>query len=128
MNNRLIKFRTFDLEKAQMREVAAIEFIDEEVSAVQIYSKDKKSVHVREDDIILMQFTGLKDKNGKDIFEGDIVKAAPMDKDYGKVQIGFIDYFAPRFGVKVEGLGTIKFFEGRSEVIGNIYTNPELLK
>lgn len=66
----------------------------------------------------VMQYTGLKDKNGKEIYEGDIVKED--DK------VGVIEYHGSSFmGV----FGDERVLNGESdfEVIGNIYENPELL-
>ena len=62
----------------------------------------------------VMQYTGLKDKNGKEIYEGDIVRIA----GYGLYEVGypFITLFQSHFENDVE------------EIIGNIYENPELLK
>lgn len=75
--------------------------------------------------VILMQYTGLKDKNGKEIYEGDIVKA----EEY----VGFknltaeVIYNRGRFCLNT---GTIPedLLPELSEIIGNIYENPELLK
>ena len=80
---------------------------------------------------ILTQFTGLHDKNGKEIYEGDITnngvvvwnEALTWDSG-GSSHPGF--YFdAPRFD------GDLNYhtsFDDDTEVIGNIYENPELLK
>jgi uncharacterized phage protein (TIGR01671 family) len=69
----------------------------------------------------LMQYTGLKDKNGVEIYEGDIVRNTRCGG--GRSHIGEIT-ISPRSGVMV-GLWPIWF---DSEVIGNIHENPELLE
>ncbi len=71
------------------------------------------------EDIILMQFTGLKDKNGKEIYEGDIVH-------HGKNAVSPVEFHDGSFTV-----ATTSVMHRRSnelKVIGNIYENPELLK
>jgi uncharacterized phage protein (TIGR01671 family) len=78
---------------------------------------------------ILMQYTGLKDKNGKEIYKGDIVKN--LDGDVALVQwdedvVGFALYW-----IEDDGLvfGTWGSKDGPYlEVIGNFYENPELLE
>lgn len=85
-------------------------------------------------DILLMQCTGLKDINGKFIYEGDIIKYLyynperytkwivvfnPDTLEFGTRDYGYIGY---------QRLTSYSIFNNKVEVIGNIYENPELLK
>lgn len=72
------------------------------------------------------QFTGLCDKNGKKIFEGDIIKrvASPMVVVWNKDDASF---FAQYSNEELKLTNTL-FGSSRLEVIGNIYDNPELLE
>ena len=75
----------------------------------------------------LGQFTNLLDKNGKEIYEGDIVRWREFPKEVGEVK-----YDTDMFVVKLSDSeschlsGAFNF--GDYEVIGNVYENPELLK
>ena len=81
----------------------------------------------------LLQFTGLKDKNGKEIFEGDIVKASTtidgdqklMAVEWSVDRCNFSTYHPKINGGWFPNIrkDTYLFFE----VIGNIFENPELL-
>lgn len=91
------------------------------------------------EEIEVMQYTGLKDKNGKEIYEGDILKddikhilevkfgKLPLDKS-GACVCSFPAFYCKCYG----GLGRAPQHECQEigdwmEIIGNIYENPELL-
>jgi len=74
------------------------------------------------------QYTGLEDKNGKEIYEGDIIKCY----DFGITAIGIVVYKIDSFQIDWIKNGTrfnnyISVRIDKIEVIGNIFENPELL-
>lgn len=79
----------------------------------------------------ITEFTGVADKNGKKIFEGDIIKSCEYDDIYLVKYCADDNYPAfdvvPEMNVECNGLSHLHIVEG-IEVIGNIHDNPELLK
>ena len=88
---------------------------------------------------VFMQYTGLQDKNGKEIFEGDVVK---IEDYYENIRIGIIVFDSGTY--KLQNLGQNFYYqfgsdgeydwesienvdEDNIEIIGNLYENPELL-
>ncbi len=81
-------------------------------------------------DCEIMQFTGLHDKNGKEIYEGDIVKVHELsskDRLVNRTRQVYYDNDLMCFTLE-SGLCGYDLENYDLEVIGNIYENPELLK
>lgn len=110
--------------------------IDFKFNNIYLKIDDKYPLRTKFDDRKLMQCTGLKDKNGKLIYEGDIIKIEYYD--YGiKYRIGVVEWEDDGFCVtyhnakdtKVSGCSLVDIVNGdKQEVISNIYENPELLE
>ena len=134
MNNRVIKFRAWDKLKKKM---LVPDFINKEGKAC--LPNDNWSNEI-------MQFTGLHDKNGKEIYEGDIIlntyrgrnqkqeiywKSSEVSKGYDNAPDlkGFqstIGKWAYRKLSNEKGM-TLALYSGKYEVIGNIHQHPQLI-
>lgn len=73
----------------------------------------------------IMQFTGLLDKNGKEIYEGDIVKGSGFT---GEILFTDFAWMVHRFDADGEVEETVIITDYKLEVIGNKFENPELLE
>jgi uncharacterized phage protein (TIGR01671 family) len=85
------------------------------------------------DEVALMQYTGLKDKNGKEIYEGDIIEAyfyydEDNDKKSPKNKKVFEVKYKVDAGRQFSGFDFFPSVFEYIEVIGNIYENPELVE
>ncbi len=124
MGHREIEFRAWDKDEKKMLEVGmlGINFARSHRSEMQDGSW---SVGTMDSGLGLMQYTGLKDKNGKEIYEGDVVKSVNdyIFEDEGVSAITWDTEYA---------CWTLKDYVPLGEhtdviVVGNIYENPELL-
>ena len=143
MNDRIYKFRAWDKHSKKMYSPEEIESIpnrSEEFEGVICLVNNSQVKHNLtgrytrlESCVEIMQFTGLKDKNNKEIFEGDIVSCyswfdgmdnKPEEKTNIVVEMKFDTTISEKWGGGPDG---VRRYED-IEVIGNIFENPELIK
>lgn len=112
---REIKFRAWDKDEKKLYAVRDVDFDTHTVTIAGVTS-NLGFYLTYPDRCILMQYTGLKDKNGKEIYEGDVVTA----RNVSGIAV-----------VKWEDGGFVApmsiFINKEMEIIGNIYENPNLL-
>lgn len=118
------KFRAWDEDSQKMN------------GNVEIYINKDKTIEVRskDDKTIVMQFTGLKDKNGKEIYEGDIINYKYSRHTSTQFVVKYNEFQATFVVVDNHNDLVYTFREladyiqlNSLEVIGNIYENKELL-
>lgn len=123
------KFRAWHKTWEEMGKVKRIRFDDDgNVTTVLFKGKDF-GTNTKIDEIELMQSTGLFDKNGKEVFVGDIIKCTRgclhevyIEKEYGGTYIGGMP------AIYLKGIREGDAWTGDEKIIGNIYENPELLE
>lgn len=129
------KYRAWYKEWKEMGRVGEIRFdLDGSVSVV-LFKGNYLDVSGPRKKIVLMQSTGLKDKNGKEIFEGDIIA---IEVDDTETPINARVFQNSKIGVLMfhvfednEDVPMVELLEDNSvafEIIGNVYENPELLE
>jgi uncharacterized phage protein (TIGR01671 family) len=130
---REFKFRLWSIEEKQFISPNILEVFDEsgDLTAFKYIKTGKLNpLYMPVENYIIQQYTGLTDKNGKEIFEGDII----IDTQKQKYEIIFDENHA-RYDLKVCGenkLSQTSYFtqiyeKKHIEVIGNIFEHPELL-
>ncbi|EAA0258435.1 hypothetical protein ABCH83_000045 [Listeria monocytogenes] len=129
---RAIGFRAFVKRKKKMLPVTDLCFNETEAVGVSGCGNAKCTLCVdwySFDDVVLMQYTGLKDKNGKKIFEGDIVNCKFFDRMVSDIAgvINFIDCVWAVSDFKNKRLYQLIDVDN-IEIIGNIHENSEILE
>ena len=123
MNN--LKFRAWDKANKEMLKIDVIDFFSEEIMVLE------DDFIMKFSDVVLMQSTGLFDKNGVEIFEGDIVRTYGNDYTpiYSKgiyMALNVSQIKLPKENWSFSTQFNIVWRDG-GEVIGNIYENKEML-
>ena len=124
---REIKFRAWVKEKKAIFEVILIDYVSKNVTY--ILEKIGHLLSIRDakfNEIELMQYTGLKDKNGKEIYEGDIVKF--LNGIFEVIWCNEKASFILKNKEYKEFLNFIYENNNGMEIVGNIYQNLELYK
>lgn len=140
---REIKFRAFYKPRRLMLNVLSIDFINQWVELECPYEdlEGGDNISAMFHEIELMQYTGVKDKNGVEIYEGDLFRSGPSYNERS-FRVNWEDEDARFLGIgygkdseRVPGEKYVcyvgvynKLKNNTVEVIGNIYENPELLE
>lgn len=121
------KFRAWDKAHEVMRNVLLIDFISRSIICE---TEDDRNIKLYDITYELMQSTGIKDKNGVEIYEGDIIHHAEKPNPFFNSPFEIIQARTGEWILDNYRGGTVLAFSQPEEleVIGNIYENPELLE
>ena len=123
---RTIKFRRYDFLENKMESIKTMNFdmkTNECIYTTNNFSNGSRSPSSSP----LLQFTGIKDKHGTEIYEGDIVRFADGEVSEVIFHCGcFMTKLKPGECIKLDFDAEPVWQDG--EVIGNVFQNPELLK
>lgn len=120
--NRNVKYRAWDKKRNAMCELTTNIFS----GAKTLMFND--AIEGLQEDYVFMEYTGLKDKAGKEIYEGDVIASIAYNGGlFDRREVKYVEHNADR------DFGTGGIFMGFNipgkniEIMGNIYENPELL-
>lgn len=123
--SREIKVRLYSKPAKKYIDYITVGFLN--TGELRSYSTENGFGPVLEDNYIVEQYTGLKDKSGKEIYEGDIIRYDAID-----YKVLWADYYAgfetKRLNSPWNNAGlTLHFLASVGRVIGNVHENKELL-
>ena len=133
----LLRFRAWVKNRKRMvfsDEILAIDYENKEIVTQQVLFESglavERDIYCHDfDEIEFMQSTGLFDKNGKEVFVGDIIKCTRgcphevyLEKEYGGTYVGGMP------AIYLKGIKEGYAWTGAEEILGNIYENPEMLE
>lgn len=120
-----LKFKVFFKVDGRIYEARSVDFLNKEVT---LWDKETAvNFEASFDEIELMQYTGVNDKNGKEIYTGFLVKWGLRTYKIC-FDCGFYMHDLSRINPEYPITKEFKEAPEEFEVIGNIYENPELLK
>lgn len=135
--SREIKFRAWLKDDKRMVEVRSIDF-HEEGNIITVNYNDIFGFEFNENEIELMQYTGLKDKNGKEIYEGDIIDIHQTvnGQSVFVIEVTNTGLVIPRYAFdknykyeyNIRELLEFDEYDKEIEIIGNVWENKELLE
>ena len=140
MNNKEIKFRIWDRQQRKFHTDAdwGISLRGNHIIGFSSHDSwnDDRGYKINlsnQDNLIVQQYTGLKDRNDKEIYEGDVVIIYTTDTETGECHSSIFEVYFDQsfcqFKIKTHsGCYTMSSVNTYGEVIGNIFENPELLK
>lgn len=144
--NREIKFRAWDAHENNMNYQGAIgagsssevinisfqgEMFLQNAFGLDMFGERNPTFGKSEERFSLMQYTGLKDKNGKEIYEGDIIISNHPIYENGTPSKNKVAFDKGCYRLRNDNQNDIPlslYDEGQIEIIGNLFENPDILK
>lgn len=137
VGKRAVKFRAWDKKRHLMLEVDDIHFCCEEIAYLKGYDTENErdlefDIYQETDNpsieqVVLVQFSGLKDKNGKEIYEGDLIN---FNNEFGIVEKSSMSEWVVYFDGRDDREDLTSFCkegEHPREISGNVFKNYNLL-